>query len=79
MATELRKRAVPAWEVAGFLGHKSQGITERYAKYAPDYLGQAVPAIDQYLFELQPMVKQTLVFGEGVRVSCAKVSGAKLL
>ncbi|MDH3691318.1 MAG: site-specific integrase [Gammaproteobacteria bacterium] len=70
MATELRKRAVPAWEVSGFLGHKSHGSTDRYAKYAPDYLGQAVQAIDQYFFELQPLVKQTLVFGEGVRVSC---------
>jgi hypothetical protein len=77
MATELRKRAVPAWEVAGFLGHKSEGITERYAKYAPDYLGQAVQAIDQFFVELQPLLKQSLVFKEGLRVSCVLEPGKR--
>ena len=46
MATELRKRGVPAWEVAGLLGHKagSYRTTEIYAKFGPDYLaGQPGP------------------------------------
>ena len=40
MATELRKRGVPPWEVSGMLGHRSEHkTTEIYAHYAPDYLG----------------------------------------
>ena len=70
MATELRKRSVPAWEVAGILGHKSERTTERYAKYAPDYLSKARRAIDEYFIELQPLVKTTLVFRGGLRVNC---------
>jgi integrase len=55
MATELRKRGVPAWEVAGFLGHKagSYRTTEIYAKFDPSYLGEAARAIDDYFDELR--------------------------
>ncbi|MEW8000999.1 MAG: site-specific integrase [Candidatus Thiodiazotropha sp.] len=74
MATELRKRGVPAWEVAGFLGHKSEGITERYAKFSPDYLSKARRSIDEYFVELQPYVKRTLVFKGNKRVSCVLTS-----
>ncbi len=28
MATEMRKRGVAEWEVAGWLGHKRAGVTE---------------------------------------------------
>lgn len=52
MATELRKRAVPGWEVSGWLGHKQQGTTEIYAKFDPDYLGKGRQAIDAYFAEL---------------------------
>jgi len=53
MAAELRKRGVPVWEVAGFLGHSSgYKTTERYAKFGPDHLGEAVRAIDAYFAEL---------------------------
>jgi hypothetical protein len=53
MAAELRKRGVAVWEVAGFLGHTSgYKTTERYAKFGPDHLGQAVRAIDAYFAEL---------------------------
>lgn len=49
MATELRAAGVPEAEIQGFLGHKAfGGRTEVYAKYRPDYLGQAVPVIDAY-------------------------------
>jgi integrase len=55
MATELRARNVPEWEVMGMLGHKSRQArtSERYAKYRPDYLGEAVRAIDGYFAELR--------------------------
>ncbi|MCG7985650.1 MAG: site-specific integrase [Candidatus Thiodiazotropha lotti] len=69
MATELRKRGVPAWEVAGFLGHKTEGITERYAKFSPDYLSKARLSIDDFFEELQPFVERTLVFKRIKRVS----------
>ena len=53
MAAELRKRGVPVWEVAGFLGHSSgYKTTERYAKFGPDHLGEAVRAIDACFAEL---------------------------
>jgi integrase len=61
MATEMRRRGVPEWEVKGFLGHSGRGETERYAKYAPDYLAQAASAIDDYFHELQPLVKRELI------------------
>jgi integrase len=55
MATELRARDVPEWEVRGMLGHKSREArtTERYAKYRPDYLGHAVRAVDAYFVDLR--------------------------
>ena len=65
MATELRSRGVPAWEVSGFLGHRTHGTTERYAKFAPDHLSAAVTALDAYCRELQvstPMVLDAVPF-----------------
>lgn len=63
MATELRKRGVPPWEVAGMLGHRSAGYrtTEIYAKYDPSYLGQAVTAIDSYVTELDALTSRSLI------------------
>ena len=60
MATELRSRGVPAWEVAGYLGHRTHGTTERYAKFAPDHLSQAVTALDTYCRELPVTVPMVL-------------------
>ena len=49
VAAEMRKRGVPVWEVAGFLGHSTgYKTTERYAKFGPDHLAGAVRAIDGY-------------------------------
>ena len=77
MATELRKRGVPPWEVSGMLGHKSAGYltTEIYAKFDPDYLGKAVAAIDDYFVELQGSVKRPLILPEHrpLRVTCVSV------
>lgn len=54
MATEMRAAGVPAAEIDGFLGHKAySGRTEVYAKYRPDYLGQAVRVIDGYMGRLR--------------------------
>jgi len=52
MATELRKRGVPKWEVEGWLGHKAGDPTEAYAIYDPDYLSAGRRAIDAYFREL---------------------------
>lgn len=52
MATELRARGVPAWEVEGLLGHKRKGVTEKYARFAPDYLSAGSTAIDAYFDDL---------------------------
>lgn len=54
MATELRAVGVPEAEIQGMLGHKAySGKTEVYAKYRPDFLGQAVKAIDGYMGRLR--------------------------
>jgi integrase len=53
MAAEMRRRGVPVWEVAGFLGHSSgYKTTERYAKFGPDHLSAAVRAIDSFFADL---------------------------
>lgn len=50
MATELRAAGVPEAEIQGFMGHRAfSGKTEVYAKYRPDYLGEATTAIDKYM------------------------------
>lgn len=53
VATELRKRGVPQWEVAAFLGHSAMSTTDQYAKYDVTYLQRAVDAIDAYFEELK--------------------------
>jgi site-specific recombinase XerD len=53
VATELRKRGAALAEVAGFLGNSTgYRTTERYAKYGPDHLSEAVRAIDAYFTDL---------------------------
>jgi integrase len=57
VATELRSRGVPVWEVAGFLGHVSgYKTTERYAKFGPDHLSGVVRALDAYFADLWSLV-----------------------
>ena len=64
VAAEMRKRGVPVWEVAGFLGHSSgYKTTERYAKFGPDHLASAARAIDAYFADLG-------VAGLRVRANC---------
>jgi hypothetical protein len=63
LAAELRRRGVPPWELAGFMGHsvREYSVTEDYAEYAPDYLGHAARVIDEYCRELQPLLDFELV------------------
>ena len=76
VATEMRKRGVPVWEVAGFLGHSSgYKTTERYAKFGPDHLSQAVQAIDAYFADL--FAARAALSGHlstELRVSCVRAS-----
>ena len=54
VAADMRRRGVPVREVAGFLGHTSgYKTTERYAKFGPDHLGEAIRAIDAFFGELR--------------------------
>jgi hypothetical protein len=49
MAIEMRSGAAPEAEINGLIGHRAYGgKAEIYAKYRPDYLGQAVAVIDGY-------------------------------
>lgn len=58
VATELRAAAVPEAEIQGMLGHKAfGGKTEVYAKYRPDYLGEAVVAIDAYMARVTQLTR----------------------
>ena len=54
MAKYLRMKGVPAWELAEQLGHRSTGyqITELYTAHSPDYLNQALEAIEVFFDEL---------------------------
>ncbi len=54
VATELRARGVPEMELAGVLGHVMPNVrtTGRYAKFRPDYMGQARRALDDFAREI---------------------------
>ena len=52
LATELRQRGVAPWDADGIMGHKVPGMIERYAKYSPKHLADAVEAIDTYCRDL---------------------------
>ncbi len=68
MATELRRRGVPPWEVEGLLGHRRPGVTEKYAHFAPDYLSEGRAAIDAYFAELS--ISYTVPDLDNVSVAC---------
>ncbi|WP_154128519.1 site-specific integrase [Xylella fastidiosa] len=54
MATELRSAGVAAQDIQGMLGHRAYGgATDVYAKYRPDYMADAVRAIDAYMAQLR--------------------------
>jgi integrase len=50
LAVELRRRGVPEWECQGILGHRGASrVTETYARYRPDHLGEAAAAISAFV------------------------------
>jgi integrase len=57
MATELAARGVDIWQIQAMLGHRKNGVTDRYLKAQPDYLGQAKAAIDDYCRELDELTE----------------------
>ncbi|MDG5822456.1 tyrosine-type recombinase/integrase [Xylella fastidiosa] len=52
LATWLRQRGVPAWDVSGLLGHHAGGTTDAYAKFDPSYMGAARTALTAIVEEL---------------------------
>lgn len=60
MATWLRSKGVPKWEVEGIMGHAGDSQTDAYAKYDPNYLSHARIALDEYMIELEKLVKRPL-------------------
>ncbi len=43
------------------MGHRSGGVTERYAKFQPDHLSAAVQAIDAYCADLNSIADIPIV------------------
>lgn len=72
LATWLRQRGVPAWDVSGLLGHHVGGTTDAYAKFDPAYMGAAKQALLAILEDLAtdvPKLKQLMT--PEVAPSCA--------
>jgi hypothetical protein len=76
VATELRRRGVPAWEVSGLLGHRQAGTSEIYAKFDPDYLGKARMALEDWLADLARDVPWLAGVSAGSGVAPALLSGS---
>ena len=54
-ATWMVQKGIPMWEIAGLLGHSDPGTTARvYAKHSPEYLEDAVAAIDKCVGGFRP-------------------------
>lgn len=59
IATELRRRGVPAEQISGLLGHAAMNrTTEVYAKYDPAYLREAKAALTTIFCEVQDHAKK---------------------
>ena len=57
------------------LGHKTAGITETYAKFAPDYLSQAARAVDDYFGDLDALTRRVIVQPKVLRVNSVSENG----
>ncbi|WP_440870750.1 tyrosine-type recombinase/integrase [Xanthomonas sacchari] len=73
VATWLRQRGVPAWEVSGLLGHHAGGTTDAYAKFDPTYLGEARKALQAIVEDLARDVPRLRALG----VSSGSVEGVR--
>lgn len=56
MATHLRSAGVPEWEAQGWLGHRSGGTSERYAKFRPEFMAASAAATEGYFTMLSKHV-----------------------
>jgi integrase len=68
VATELRRRSVPAEQISVLLGHRPadlERMTAVYAKYDPRYLAEAVTALQALLTEVNQKAK---IWSAGHRV-----------
>ncbi len=52
LATWLRQRGVPAWDVSGLLGHHAGGTTDAYAKFDPAYMGAVRSNLNEIVMDL---------------------------
>jgi integrase len=70
----MRQRGVPPWEVSAQLGHRLPGysMTERYTAHSPDYLAEAVKALDALLALVTPAAGELLA---SVRKQQASATG----
>jgi hypothetical protein len=46
------------------MGHCSEGVTERYAKFQPDHLGAAVKATDAYCAKPSAVASVPILLGD---------------
>jgi integrase len=80
MARELRRRGVQPWDLAGLMGHiTKESTTEIYAEYDPEYLKQAIQAIDAYLKEVDDRTKRNSLRASCVLVSCPRNTWPRIL
>ena len=67
VASELRRRGVPAWDVAGLMGHTGGGVTEGYAKFDGAKVSKALDAWMADLAKDVPALRKTSVKSVRVR------------
>lgn len=56
MATHLRESGVPEWEAQGWMGHRTGGTSERYAKFRPEFMAASAAATEGYFTTLAKQV-----------------------
>ena len=79
VASELRRRGVPGWEVSGLIGHTrgdAATTTGGYAKFDPSYLGKARKALDAWMADLAKDVPRLRGVSAG-SVAALNRNGAK--
>lgn len=70
-ATELRRRGIPLWEVAGLMGHSGGNrTTEGYAQFSPSYASESRKAIDAWMNEIGGLEPPARPVGTQLRASC---------
>jgi integrase len=60
MATEMRKRGVPPWQIERWMGHRRQSTNDRYGQFSSDYLAAARDCADAVLAELEALCTRSI-------------------